>query len=141
MNQPVQLSDFPAQTWDKVRYADTDRQGHVNNALFSTYVETGRVEFLYGGDLRPEMFGNSFVIASLQIDFLAEITWPGKVEIGTGVTRLGRSSFNLYQGLFQEGQLVATARTVIVQVSNETKKSAALNEEYRQLLEGLTVEG
>ena len=41
------LSDFALQTYDKLRYADTDRQGHVNNAVFSTALETGRAEFLY----------------------------------------------------------------------------------------------
>ena len=37
------LHDFPIQAFDKLRYADTDRQGHVNNANFSTFLETGRV--------------------------------------------------------------------------------------------------
>jgi acyl-CoA thioester hydrolase len=35
---------YPSVTYDKVRYADTDRQGHVNNAVFATFLETGRVE-------------------------------------------------------------------------------------------------
>ncbi len=36
------LEEFPLRTSDKVRYGDTDRQGHVNNAVFSTFLETGR---------------------------------------------------------------------------------------------------
>src|ERR1700722_2154599 len=44
------LSDFALHTYDKLRYADTDRQGHVNNAVFSTALETGRAEFLYDPD-------------------------------------------------------------------------------------------
>ena len=39
------LDQFPLRTRDKLRYADTDRQGHVNNAVFATFLETGR-----GGD-------------------------------------------------------------------------------------------
>lgn len=38
-----QLKDFPSVTFDKIRYGDTDRQGHVNNAVFSAFLETGRV--------------------------------------------------------------------------------------------------
>jgi acyl-CoA thioester hydrolase len=34
--------DFPHQTFEKVRYGDTDAQGHVNNAIFPEYLETGR---------------------------------------------------------------------------------------------------
>ena len=39
---------------DNIRYRDTDRQGHVNNAVLSTFPETGRVELLYdpNGGLR-----------------------------------------------------------------------------------------
>jgi acyl-CoA thioester hydrolase len=35
-------ADFPFLTFDKIRYADTDRQGHVNNAVYATFLETGR---------------------------------------------------------------------------------------------------
>lgn len=129
------LSDFPTHSWDKVRYADTDRQGHVNNAMFSTYLETGRVEILYGDHLNPATADVSFVLASLQIDFIAEINWPGRIDIGTGITKMGRSSFHLCQGLFQNDQLVAEAKTVIVQVSNETKKSATIGDEFKSILD------
>ena len=44
------LDLFPLRTHDKIRYADTDRQGHVNNANFSTFLETGRTEILYNPD-------------------------------------------------------------------------------------------
>jgi hypothetical protein len=44
---PRSLSEFPQTTFDKLRYNDTDRQGHVNNAVFATLLESGRVEFLY----------------------------------------------------------------------------------------------
>lgn len=133
MKSTLQLSAFPSISSDKIRYADTDRQGHVNNAVFSTYLETGRVEILYGDHLDPETAEVSFVIASLQIDFLTEISWPGQIDIGTGITKIGRSSFHLYQGLFQKGKLVAEAKTVIVQVSNQTKKSVAINDVSRSV--------
>ena len=134
MNQSIKLSDFPSTSWDKIRYADTDRQGHVNNAVFATYLETGRVNIIYGDNLDPEEAEISFVIASLQIDFRAEIHWPGKVEIGTGITKIGRTSLQLYQGIFQNDQLVAEAKTVIVQVSNATKKSLPIDDQSREIL-------
>ncbi|MDW3192487.1 MAG: thioesterase family protein [Cytophagales bacterium] len=140
MNQSIQLSDFPSTSWDKVRYADTDRQGHVNNAVFATYLETGRVNIIYGDNLNPEEAEISFVIASLQIDFRAEIHWPGKVEIGTGITKIGRTSLQLYQGIFQNGQLVAEAKTVIVQVSNTTKKSLPIEDQSRETLGAFMME-
>ena len=131
---PPLLEDFPFQTFDKVRYADTDRQGHINNAAFSTFLETGRVEFLYDPQNPLAADHASFVIVSLDLKFLAEATWPGRIDIGTGVTRIGNSSLHLYQGLFQDGQCVATAETVVVQIDEESRKSCPLTETARTLL-------
>jgi acyl-CoA thioester hydrolase len=111
------LELFPLQAHEKLRYADTDRQGHVNNAVFSTMLETGRVELLYNAERPLAEPGCSFVIARLVLDFLGEIRWPGRVDIGTRVAATGRSSMTLDQALFQDGDCVATATTVIVNVN------------------------
>ena len=130
----VALEDFPFQTFDKVRYADTDRQGHVNNAAFATFLETGRVEFLYDPQSPLAAQEAAFVIANLNLNLLAEINWPGRVEIGTAVSKVGNSSIRLFQGLFQNGRLVATAETVIVQMNEETRKSHPLTDAAKAFL-------
>src|SRR5450631_2831725 len=86
------LQDFVSVSSEKLRYRDTDRQGHVNNAVFSTFLETGRVEVLFtrAADLAGPDGG--FVLARLQIDFRKEAKWPGEVEIGTRIVTVGRSS-------------------------------------------------
>lgn len=126
------VADFPLRTSDKLRYADTDRQGHVNNAVFATFLETGRVELIAGDALADE--GAAFVIARLELDFLSEVNWPGTVEIGTAVSEVGRSSFKLFQKVFQDGRAVAQAVTVIVQMNEATRKSHPLSENARQRL-------
>jgi len=132
--QSLDIEDFPFRTFDKVRYADTDRQGHVNNAAFSSYLETGRVEFLYDPQNPLAADNKSFVIASLTLRFVSEINWPGKVDIGTGVTKVGNSSLSLYQGLFQDGQCAATAETIIVQIDDSSKKAFRLTDIARAFL-------
>lgn len=133
MNQ-LQLKDFPVRSFDKLRYADTDRQGHVNNAVFSTFLETGRVEFLYHAQIPILSGGNSFVIASLRLNFLREINWPGQVDIGTGILKVGNSSITFFQQIFQNEACAATAETVIVQVDDESGRSKPLSEEAKQTL-------
>lgn len=123
---PPSLADYPVRTHDKLRYADTDRQGHVNNAVFATLLETGRVEVLYAADGPLHEEACSFVIASLHLDFHAELTWPGQVDIGTRVASTGRSSVTLEQALFQDGRCAATGRTVIVQVNDGSRRAQAL---------------
>lgn len=130
------LEAFVLRTGDKLRYGDTDRQGHVNNAVFATFLETGRVELLYNEALADQ--GAAFVIARLELDFLAEVNWPGEVEIGTAVLDVGRSSFKLFQKVFQNGKPVAQAVTVIVQMSESTRKSQPLSERARERLQELT---
>ncbi len=136
----LNYQDFPLKTFDKLRYADTDRQGHINNAVFSTFLETGRVEVLYNPTLPILRDGASFVIVSLKLDFLKEIIWPGQVEIGTGLLKIGNSSMTLFQKLFQNGACVAEAETVIVQVEDVTRQSTPLSEHARQTLRGWLLE-
>ncbi len=83
------LDDFPAHSHDKLRYGDTDRQGHVNNAVFSTLLETGRIEILSEITAELAEAGREWVIARLTLDFLGEVLWPGQVDIGTRVQRVG----------------------------------------------------
>lgn len=132
--QFLTLADFPFQTFDKIRYADTDRQGHVNNAAFSTFLETGRVEFLYDPQSPLAATNASFVIVSLDLKFVSEINWPGRVDIGTGVTKVGSSSISLHQGLFQNGRCVAIAETVIVQIDEQSRRSRPLTDAAKAFL-------
>jgi acyl-CoA thioester hydrolase len=136
MATAASLEDYPLRTFDKLRYGDTDRQGHVNNAVFSTFLETGRVELAFGSgeDLTDE--GCSLVIAHLSLDFVTELLWPGRVDIGTGVIAVGRSSVRMEQALFQDGRLVALAETVTVQVNNATRRGQPLSERALAYLAG-----
>ncbi len=133
MNE-LSFQEFPVKTFDKVRYVDTDRQGHVNNSVFSSFLETGRVEILYNKDFPVLSQDSSFVIASLKLDFLKEIVWPGNVDIGTGVMKTGNSSIVLFQKLFQNDVCVARAETVIVQVRNDKTGSSPLSGPAKEIL-------
>jgi acyl-CoA thioester hydrolase len=131
----LRLEDFEGRAYDKLRYGDTDRQGHVNNAVFVTFMETGRVELIYS-PLDPLLDeGFSFVLAKLDIDYVAEVLWPGTVDIGTRVTRVGRSSVTMQQAVFQAGRLCASAETVVVHFDQTTRKSHAFSEAQRAKLE------
>lgn len=129
------LEDFPLKAHDKIRYNDTDRQGHVNNAAFSTFLETGRTEILNSPDAPLNDKGASSMIARLEISYEAEITWPGRVDIGTGVLKVGNSSVTFFQGVFQNGRRCAAAETVIVQTDDETRRPRPLSPGAKAFLE------
>ena len=126
-------------TTDKIRYGDTDRQGHVNNAVFATFLETGRVEILYASETGEYRQDSSFVIADLSLQYLGPLFWPGTVTITTRITKIGNSSFHLSQSISQNDKIAANAQTVVVQVDNKSGKgtplSSAMKEYLRQYLE------
>jgi acyl-CoA thioester hydrolase len=128
MEASLTLDQFPLQTYEKLRYSDTDRQGHVNNAVFATMLETGRVELFYNPDKPLASPGCNFVVASITLNFRGEINWPGRVDIGTRVASVGRSSSTVEQALFQEGRCVATGQSVVVQMNETTRRSQPLDE-------------
>ncbi|PEN14154.1 thioesterase [Longibacter salinarum] len=134
------LNHFPCHATDKIRYADTDRQGHVNNARFATYLETGRVEVLYHPDDPLVADDAEFVIARLTLNFEGEIQWPGSVSIGTGIEEIGTSSVTISQAIFQDDQCVARAETVIVQVDTASRSAQPLDDTARGRLQALQLD-
>jgi len=130
MTRQARLEEFALCTFDKLRYGDTDRQGHVNNAVFATFFEAGRVAILYDKEYGLIVAGASFVLAHLSIDFLGEIRWPGEVEIGTAVTTVGNTSLRVHQALFVNGACVATAENTLVMVDKATRRPRPFGAEH-----------
>jgi acyl-CoA thioester hydrolase len=133
-----QLADFPVRVTDVIRFGDLDRQGHVNNAVYSTYLETGRVGLIYES---LQVAGATSVLARVEIDFLSELRWPGTVEIGTAVERIGQRSYRLAQAIFHDGVCAANARSTMVLIDRETRSSRALPVELIERLRGFMPAG
>lgn len=130
------LEDFPVKAMDTIRYGDTDMLGHVNNAVFSTYLETGRTRLLLDSrKIAPP--GAGFALVRLVLDYRAEMRWPGEAHVGTGVTAMGRSSITLRQAVFQDGACMATAETVVVLFDLTARRAMALPDEARAVLQDL----
>ena len=119
---------------DKLRYCDTDRQGHVNNAVFATFCESGRVMFLFDEKLDLPGASGMFAVVRLEIDFRAELFYPGRVDIGTRVLGIGRTSFRLGQGIFNGDACAATSESVLVLMDEATRKPKPLTPQLRAWL-------
>jgi len=123
------LADYPHRVTDNIRFADLDPQGHVNQAVFLTYFETGRVAMFRDRDLSIGVPGATFVLVRMEVDYLRELHWPGTIEIGTGVAEFGRSSFTVAQAIFCEDACTAAGRATMVCIDLDTRKSRPLPEE------------
>jgi acyl-CoA thioester hydrolase len=135
LSPATERASYSIWTFDKLRYGDTDRQGHVNNAVFATFCETGRVSFLYDEELNLRGPGANFVVARLEIDYRAELFYPGQIDIGTRVLSIGRTSFRVGQGIFKGDTCAATAETVLVLMDDATRKAKPLTPQLRTWLE------
>jgi acyl-CoA thioester hydrolase len=120
------LEDFPFRVSDNVRFADLDPNHHVNNAVYASYFETGRVTLMKDRSfgLMPE--GLAWMLARLDIQFRAELRWPGTIEMGLGVVKFGRTSVTFDQVVFSEGKCIASAQSVSVLLDEATRKPTPL---------------
>jgi acyl-CoA thioester hydrolase len=131
----TERASYTIWTYDKLRYCDTDRQGHVNNAVFATFCETGRVMFLYDEQLNLAGPDAMFALVRLELDFRAELFYPGRIDIGTRVLGIGRTSFRLGQGIFNGDTCAATSESVLVLMGETTRKAKSLTPQLRAWLE------
>jgi acyl-CoA thioester hydrolase len=127
---------FAVWTTDTVRYGDLDPNLHVNNGAINQFFEDGRVSF------RQQRLSSTdgdkltgFAVVKFSVSYRAPAHYPGEVEIGTVVSRVGGSSYGLGQGVFQNGVCVATAEVVTVHFDPQTSSSKPLPDDIRAALE------
>jgi acyl-CoA thioester hydrolase len=123
-----QFADYPHRVTDVVRFGDLDPQGHVNNAVFATYFESGRVAMFRSPDLGIGVANATFVLVRQEIDFLRELHWPGEVVVGTALAEFGRSSFTVMQAIFRDEACVAAGRATLVMVDMTDRRPRPLPE-------------
>jgi acyl-CoA thioester hydrolase len=129
------LADFPHRVTEVVRYADLDPQGHVNNAKFATYFESGRVAMFRARDLGIGVPNANFALVRQEIDFLRELHWQDELVVGNAVVAFGRTSFTLAQAIFKGEDCAATGRAVMVTLDATTRKPRPLPPEIIKQLE------
>ncbi|HEY76275.1 MAG TPA: acyl-CoA thioesterase [Thermoflexia bacterium] len=125
---------FRFSTTLEVRWRDLDPLGHVNNAVYFTYLELARFHYLRDvcgiGDA-PEDIG--FVLAEAACTYLSPLSLGERVTIWIRVSELRNSSFVFeYRVEGEDGRLAATARTVQVCYDLEAGRSRPIPTEWRE---------
>lgn len=113
----LQLSTYPHRTEITLRFADIDPQWHLNNVRVGEYYQEARVSFFrhFSQDLGYERAaGSRTLVVNQSIDYLSEVTYPGSIVVGIGVSRIGTSSWALAMGMFKADVCVGLSTTVLV---------------------------
>lgn len=133
---------YPYVTTEKVRFGDIDRQNHVNNLAICSYIECSRVEMREVNF--PEIARapeSAWFVVHFEISFKASTGYPGTVDVGTGVIKIGNSSYVLGHGVFAANACLATARTTTVFGNRETGDKRRIPDNLREELEKLRLRG
>jgi acyl-CoA thioester hydrolase len=119
---------------ERVRFRDLDPMGHVNNAVFLTYVESARVEFLKQLGVAPTLEELGIIVARVEIDFRAPVRFGDEVEVTAWVSRFGGKSFDLGHELRVDGSIVAEAKTVLVTYDYSKREPVPIPDAWREKL-------
>ena len=122
-----------------VRWADQDELGHVNNAVYMTFFEQARIEYLQGlaeGDAPwPGPLTEGPVLVAADVQFRRPVTYPATVVVEVTARPPGRSSLGLDCRLTvvgDEATTYAEARTTLVWVDRKAGRPTPLPDDLRQ---------
>ena len=119
---------------EAVRFRDLDPMGHVNNAVFLTYIESARAAFLQHLGAVQTLEDLAIIVARIEIDFRAPVRFGDEVEVSVRVSRFGDKSFDLEHELRVAGTLVAEAKTVLVTYDYAKRAPVEIPDEWREKL-------
>lgn len=122
--------------WEQsVEWGDQDAFGHVNNVVYFRYCENARLAhfervgmpFPNNGPLGP-------IVATASCDFLRPVSYPDRLRVETGVSRLGSSSFTYSYRIFsqQQNDWVCRGSAVAVLFDYQQKRATPLPEALRE---------
>jgi acyl-CoA thioester hydrolase len=119
-----------------VRWRDVDALGHVNHAVFLTYLEEGRDAF-FAQTLASDPI---YVVVRLEVDLRAEVRYPDRrVTVRIEVERLGTTSLTTRETIITPAnEVVAEARVVTVRWDSGQRKPVPFSEAERARLEAMS---
>jgi acyl-CoA thioester hydrolase len=127
----------------QVRFRDCDPLGHVNNAVYLTYLEQARFNlwkaqmgFQARSASDPGPRGVGFILARVEFDYRAQAKYGDMLDIKLSLGDFGRTSLTYPYEIVVAGSgaLIATAKTVLVRFDYDAQKPALLDDEAKAKL-------
>jgi acyl-CoA thioester hydrolase len=120
----------------EIRFRDVDAMGHVNNAVYFTYLEQGRLAMWRTLTGARRIEDVRFILAHAECDYRIPIRLGDDVELEMTVGAIGRTSFGLdYRLVERQGdRLFATAKTVLVMYDYTQGRPMVIPDDVREML-------
>jgi len=122
------------------RWADNDAYGHVNNTVYYEWFDTAVNRWLVEAGLLDIERGDPIgLVVETGCAYFASLSFPGDVEAGIAVDRLGTSSVTYRIGIFGAGEPEPAAQGYFthVYVGRDSRRPTPLPEAWRAELESL----
>ena len=119
------------------RFRDTDAMGHINNAVYITYLEVARQVYWSRLDKHADYRRVPFILANVVCDFRSEALVNEVLMLGIRLDWIGTKSFAFVYEIWEKtsGRTVIEASTVQVCYDYEAKRTLVMPEPLRQALE------
>ncbi len=116
------------------RFGDIDGLRHVNNTCVPGWFEQARNPLyqIFNPDLNFETW--NLILVRIEVDYISQMYYHKDVQIKTFISRIGRSSFEVYQEGWQNESLCVKGKAVIVYFDFKTQKSIAIPDPFKELL-------
>jgi acyl-CoA thioester hydrolase len=110
---------YPYATSVETRFQDLDPLGHINNVAMAALFENGRVRFNREllAERKNRVVGERWLIARVEINYLAEGHFPDPITVTSGIGRIGTASWDIISAAFQNGVCVGLCDTTIVRTT------------------------
>lgn len=116
--------------------------GHVNNAVYFTYLETARTRFFYQELALSSLTQLPVILAEASCSYKSAAKFGEMLTVGLGIGRIGNKSFDIVHRISAEdGRLVAEAKTVMVTYDYEKQTTIPIPDNLKKLLQSHLLAG
>lgn len=139
---PRDIATYPHVDAQVLRFSDQDVMRHVNNVVFASLFESGRISFWRKLGLFPWPKDQGLMLVRVAVDYLRQLHYPDTVSVASRVRRVGTASVALRQGLFNgTGECCALAETVSAHAIYAEGRSTPIPAHLRRILESAMAAG
>ena len=131
------IDDYKLKYHLETRFRDLDAFGHVNNAVYASYIESARVNLLNSWKIPRSNKGKSIIMASLKINYHSQLKHPTSLVLGQKIIRLGRTSFDIETVIFDsnDNRVICSALVVVVCFDFDSQSPVEVYDSIKQAYE------
>ncbi|HKZ99177.1 MAG TPA: thioesterase family protein [Thermoplasmata archaeon] len=121
----------------QMRFRDIDGMGHVNNAVYLSFMELARTQFYLKFANKRSLEEIDFILAHVDIDFESPAEWGDELQVAVWPSKIGTSSFTLSYEIAERKsrRVLARSKSVLVSYDYAARRAKPISAEFRALLE------